>query len=380
MQKINKPSILFMIPSLVGGGAERSLLNLLNALDESRIKVTVVVVSYVGIYKDKLPDYVKVVPLFKSNFLVRVFSFLQKKVGFKFWLKYAISRKVFGFYDKAISYLDGNITDGLFYVKASEYIAYVHTSYKSNENHARFYKDERYKQKLISDRYGRLDHLLFVSRDAMAEFISVFGTYRSMLVIPNIVTVNENERHNVISQSYNFPNQLSCIAVGNLLPVKGYDLLIEAIRILRDTRTEIELTILGDGYLRKQLQGRIDEYGLGNKINLAGYVTNVSEFVAKADLFVMTSLSEALPTALIEAMMLGKPVLVTNCSGCREVVENGEYGLMVDISEVAIANGIMSFIREPNKLNEYSQLAREGAKRYLPENILKQFNELLELN
>ena len=90
----SKSKILFLIPSLVGGGAERTLVNILNHLNTDKsFEITLAVVAYTGVYKNQIPENVKVIPLFKNNSLVRILAFLQKKLGFKYFFKKRVEKK-----------------------------------------------------------------------------------------------------------------------------------------------------------------------------------------------------------------------------------------------------------------------------------------------
>ncbi|KAF5029992.1 N,N'-diacetylbacillosaminyl-diphospho-undecaprenol alpha-1,3-N-acetylgalactosaminyltransferase [anaerobic digester metagenome] len=97
-----------------------------------------------------------------------------------------------------------------------------------------------------------------------------------------------------------------------------------------------------------------------------------------SDIFVMTSISEGWPTALCEAFILELPVVVTDCSGCRELVANGEYGIMVQQSAVAIAEGLKQLIIKPEKLEYYKQRAAARKLIFNDEIILNQVYELIE--
>lgn len=373
-----KDKILFLIPSLVGGGAERTLVNILNHFKkEECFDITLAVVAYVGTYKYEIPENIKVVPLFKNNNQVRILAFLQKKFGFNYFLKKRVEKNISESYDTAISFLDGNFTDLLFYIpNIRKRITWVHSSYMSNMNFYKFYKKKKYRDLVIQNRYKKLDSIVFVSEDAKNEFISLFGIYKEMPIIYNLLDENSvREKANLkILQPKNIPFQF--LAVGSYYPVKGYDKLIDAAKILKEKELDFKIDIYGKGFLKETLQNQIKELGLEKYVSLNDFVKNPYPLIAGTDVFMMTSISEAMPMSLCEAMLLGKPTLVTNCSGCREVVGYGEFGLMVEQNPKAIAEGMEKYIYNKTYFKKYTAKTLERAVVFSDEAILKEIRKV----
>ncbi len=100
--------------------------------------------------------------------------------------------------------------------------------------------------------------------------------------------------------------------------------------------------ILGEGEDRSGLESLIDEMELGENVALPGFAANPYSYMARAALFVLSSISEALPTALIEAMAVGTPVVATDCKcGPKEVLQDGRFGALVPVGDVvAMAQAI----------------------------------------
>lgn len=373
-----KRKILFLIPSLNGGGAERTLINLLQKLDYSKFDVELVVVLRDGVYLQSVPKEVNCIYLFQNKMLVRILEFLQKKIGFNYLLKKRILNKVQGHYDLGISFLDGNITDLLFYIDGlKKRYAWVHSSYKTNQNFARFYEDEKYVRKLKMQRYGRLDGIYFVSNDAKEEFIQVFGKYDKMEVIYNFIDVDsvlKKAKADVSTKQ----NIFEFIALGSLLSVKGFDRLIRASKIVKDKGFNFKVSILGSGSEKQNLESLVEDCGLTANVFFAGFVNNPYPLLSRADVFIMSSVSEALPTVLCEAMILGKATLVTNCSGCREIVANGEFGLMAEQSDESLAENMVKYLSDPNLVVDYEIQSLERAKLFDDKLVLTAYNKILQ--
>jgi len=167
-------------------------------------------------------------------------------------------------------------------------------------------------------------------------------------------------------------------AIGSLLPVKGFDRLIRAAKIAFDQGYQFELHIAGDGPEKKSLEKLIRQSGLKDIVTLHGFLDNPYPLLKLSDVFVMSSVSEALPTVLCEAMILEKPSLVTNCSGCRGLVESGEYGLMAEQDDNDLAQKMMLYMDSPELLSYYSKKSAERSKLFNDSEILKSYYKIFD--
>jgi glycosyltransferase involved in cell wall biosynthesis len=123
------------------------------------------------------------------------------------------------------------------------------------------------------------------------------------------------------------------IAAGSLKPAKDYPTLLRAFARLRGGR-DARLLILGEGQERPALERLIGELGLVDSVHLAGYVADPYPYLEIADLFVLSSAWEGLGNVIIEALVCGTPVVVTDCpSGPAEILENGRYGRLVPVGD-----------------------------------------------
>ncbi len=131
-----------------------------------------------------------------------------------------------------------------------------------------------------------------------------------------------NEKHEIVS-------------VGRLEPQKNQKLLIDAFALIANDFPEYQLTIYGEGSLRKELEDYIKAKGLQERVSLPGSKNNIQEHIKDASLFVLSSDYEGIPNALIEAMAIGLPCVSTDCSpgGARELIEEGISGLITPCSD-----------------------------------------------
>jgi glycosyltransferase involved in cell wall biosynthesis len=123
-------------------------------------------------------------------------------------------------------------------------------------------------------------------------------------------------------------SKVKLLAIGRLCEHKNYHLMLEAAALLADL--DFEMEIAGEGPLHDELAERIRRLGLGAKVRLLGNVSDIPLRLANSDIFVMSSISEGLPIALLEATLSGLPVVVTNVGGCAEVVHHAGNGFVVD--------------------------------------------------
>ena len=138
------------------------------------------------------------------------------------------------------------------------------------------------------------------------------------------------------------------VAAGRLVQKKGFDVLLDAIARVRRVR-DVRLSILGEGPERGALERDVARRGLRDVVELAGFVDNPFARLARADLFVLSSLAEGMPNALIEAMACGCPVVATDCpSGPREILRGGRDGPLVAPGDAAaLAGAIVEVLARP---------------------------------
>jgi glycosyltransferase involved in cell wall biosynthesis len=227
-------------------------------------------------------------------------------------------------------------------------------------------------------RYSCLDAIYFVSNDSLNDFIELFGEFPNMGVVYNLI-----DAENVIKKSlepFELKTESGTIfsAIGSLFPVKGFDRLLRAAKIARDEGYQFEVHIAGDGPEKNSLEKFIRQSGLEEVVRLHGFMSNPYPLLKKSDIFIMSSVSEALPTVLCEAMILGKPSLVTNCSGCRGLVESGEYGLMAEQDDHDLAQKMMLYMDSPELQSYYAQKSAERSSLFNDEEILEKYYKIFD--
>ena len=164
------------------------------------------------------------------------------------------------------------------------------------------------------------------------------------------------------------------LAIGRMKKVKDFSTLLRAFALLL-ARRPARLVVLGEGRLRPNLQSLARELGIAEHVDFPGFKENPYAFLAKADLFVLSSTHEALPTVLIEAMACGCPVVSTDCPfGPREILEDGRLGPLVPVGDSeTLAEAMMHTLDEPPE----REALRQRASFFSVDRAVEQYEKLL---
>ena len=191
-----------------------------------------------------------------------------------------------------------------------------------------------------------MDKIVAVSR-AVRDDLTQRGVNADKIeVIYNGIALDclkSNFSGSLVRTEYGIPQNTFVLgAVGRLVPVKGYQYLIEAMRSVVNAIPDCKLVIAGEGPLKDELFRRIVKHGLTSYISLLGYQASIPRFLSMVDIFVMPSLSEGLPIALLEAMACGNPILASSVGGIPEVITSGEDGILLPPADPKVlADSIM---------------------------------------
>ena len=149
------------------------------------------------------------------------------------------------------------------------------------------------------------------------------------------------------------------LAAGRLFPEKGFDELLDAFRLVVEKRPA-RLIILGEGVLRGSLAGQVERLGLGGNVRMTGFVDNPFAYMARADLFVLSSRREGFGNVLVEALACGCPVVSTDCpGGPREILGDGRWGTLVPTGDRdALAGAIVEALDEKADRQKLIERAR----------------------
>jgi glycosyltransferase involved in cell wall biosynthesis len=356
--------VLFFIENLSIGGAERVLLDTVKELQKS-YDITVLVVyefpnrpSFVDEMK-KLVRFESVICYYDKGSWIKQISYRIRS-----WLRRAFLNKalpvrayksvVHDRYDVEVSFLEGRptrILSGSTNRESLKY-AWVHTDMIRNPWSEEYYKSPAEEQQC----YRHFDRVFAVSHDVAQAFTEKFSL--SATFIQNIIDDARIRRLATFAQNP-FPNKMRpvLVAIGRMVPVKGYDRLLVAASRLREEHFDFELHFVGNGKSEEELREQAQILELDNVV-FHGYQDNPYAYLANADLFVCSSHTEGFSSVVAESLILETPVLTTDCAGMRDLLGESEWGLIVTNDTQGIFEGLREFIRRPEHLSEYAERAR----------------------
>jgi GalNAc-alpha-(1->4)-GalNAc-alpha-(1->3)-diNAcBac-PP-undecaprenol alpha-1,4-N-acetyl-D-galactosaminyltransferase len=195
-------------------------------------------------------------------------------------------------------------------------------------------------------------------------------------VIPNPVAIPQSE--SIVSQLNTDDRHI--LAIGKLIPQKGFDLLIKAFAQVCDPHPEWTLTILGEGEMRSELEELCADLELEDRVFMPGVAKNIDAHLRKADIFALTSRFEGFPVTLCEAMACGVPVIAADClSGPREIIHNNIDGLLVVSENIdALAVGLDLLMSDPGKRQYFSHHAPKVLDRFGLEPVMTMWGNAIK--
>ena len=391
-----KKRLLFVIDSLNVGGAEKSLVTLLNLLDYSRYEVDLQLFAYGGAFQQFLPPNIKVLPpLDYTEFLtfplwkqlqypkflyarlmysvkIRKEGLLHADKACLYWQTIGSCVKKGGIdYDVAIAYAQGIPT---FYtidkIKAKKKLVWVNVDYKLH-GATRAYQRSYYE---------KADVIVPVSDSAFNVFATlVYPEFREKMKI--MWDINDGQmiqRMSELPSDKPIKKDVPVIMTAGRLnkPQKGYDLALEAAKILRDRGVQFRWYAIGDGPYRGEMERFIAENQLQEHFILLGFTANPYSYMRQCDVYVQTSRHEGFGLTIAEARILNRPVVCTNFEACTMQMVDGKNGLITSFEPQDIANAIEKLLNDDQLYGAIQTYLAQEKKGNVDE--IKRFYELIE--
>jgi len=236
--------------------------------------------------------------------------------------------------------------------------------------------------------YPKSDGYVFQTEQAKEYFAFSEHITKSSVVIPNplgkeFVGAAENAGLQVKDKAEHAGRTYRVMAAGRLEKQKNYPLMLNAFEAFNKKHPDSSLTIYGEGSEREKLEAWVYEHGMTESVFLPGVSDRIRECMAEADLFLMTSVYEGMPNALMEAMAMGMPVISTDCpcGGPAYLIEHGRNGFLVPLQEDAKEQFVKlmeQLYEDPMLAEMISEQARDIAKTEAPDVIYKRWEEYIE--
>jgi glycosyltransferase involved in cell wall biosynthesis len=232
--------------------------------------------------------------------------------------------------------------------------------------HGRRYYAERLRRRLAMGlAIAASAHTVAVSAPLARHLSADLAVPRArVLTIPNGIRYVRPE-HVTLRQELGLDSEdRLLVSVGNLYPVKGHVHLVDALALLVHwhPRLQLHLAISGRGELEGALVARARDRGVDGRVHLLGLRSDVPAVLAAADIFVLPSLSEGLPLALLEAMFAGRPIVASDVGEVRAALDHGNAGVLVEPAEpLALATALDHLLRDPAEAERLGRLAASHA-------------------
>jgi glycosyltransferase involved in cell wall biosynthesis len=315
--------VVFVAPSLNGGGAERAAVTVLNALDASTYARALYLFRREGPY---LRDVGAGIELTAASADGRIARLRQLADFLRAWKP-----------DVVVSFLSYFSTYLAMRLAGSSAAFVINqqtplTAFLSDRDYAwRKPVRRRAFEAVARIVYPRADAVVATSRGVGDDLSAHFGVAPDRIeTIPNPFDLDAIARAAQEPLGLAVPGDVPVIvSAGRLAEAKNWPLLIDALRLLRSERA-FHALILGQGELEADIRRRVQDAGLTADVTLCGFQSNPWKFMARGDVFVLTSHYEGFGNVLVEAMACGTPVVATASPGTRAIVESGTNGLLVE--------------------------------------------------
>jgi len=373
---VKNTSVSLFLPDLDGGGAQLVMLRLAQGFVERGLKVDLVLAKAKGAYLTKVPSLVRVIDL-KSRSPVVLFKTLAL-------LRYLQQEQPI----VLLSALD-IVSAATWAQRLTGVPTRVVMSVHTNLSHQFQDKPEmimgRFRSYLVRWFYPWADTIVAVSQGVAEDLARMSGLLlEDIRVIYNPVVTSDlfEKAKEPVAHPWFAPEEPPVVlGVGRLVRQKDFATLIRAFARVRQSRP-VRLMILGEEdqrepSIRPQLEALVRELGLDSEVTLPGFVENPYAYMARAAVFVLSSVYEGFGNVLAEAMATGTSVVSTDCeSGPAEILANGKYGRLVPVGEVdTLADAILATLSQPTD----PELLRQRSKAFSVETIVDQYLEVLKI-
>lgn len=393
---MKKKKVLFIMETLRIGGAEKSLLTILNLIDYKKYDVDLYLFRHAGAFFPQIPKEVNLLPedknykIFIENrklsplkylrrldlkrfyhssiWLLKVLKsrMLKKKlfIGWEHVKNLFDTNRIEKEYDTAIAFLERKtIYFNIDKVKAKNKIGFIHNDYSVYP----------YDEKLDNYYFKHYDKIATVSEHCKEVLIDKFPKYKDkFLVIKNMVSkvmIQSLAKEKNIDYKID-KNYINIVSVGRLVKQKGFDKAIEICKKLLDDNQKVHWYIIGEGEEKNNLENLIKKYNLENNLFLIGADVNPYKWMNIADIYVQPSRFEGYGITVAEAKCLNKPIVASDIPEFRELLDNGKGLLASNIEEFAkqieklvndnkLKNKMINILsNEENSLKELEKLYR----------------------
>ena len=389
--------ILFIVPSLSKGGAERVVATLSRSLS-SEYDINIAVFSSKRIDYEYEGELIDLEIPESQNRLIKNFKALR---GIK-----KIKKEIEP--DVSVSFLpEPNLINVLSRTEKEKTIISVRNMLsRILKNFKIPFFISRY---IFKREYKKADAVIPNSEGLKRDLIENFDLPENKIKVINnpcpVEEIQEKSEEDLEKEEIETFEKPTIITVGSLTEQKGHWHLIRAFKEAKKEIKELNLVIVGEGPLRSYLERLVENLDLENDVHFLGFKDNPFKYVSRSEVFVLSSLYEGLPNVIIESLACGTPVISTDCkSGPREIlapntditkntknIEKAEYGILTPTldgekrkanepiikEEEILSRAMTQIINNKEMKKEYSENARERVKEFRPDRIMKKWKKII---
>ncbi|MBP3817349.1 MAG: glycosyltransferase [Butyrivibrio sp.] len=362
--------ILFVLPNLNGGGAERVVCNLISGIDKNRYRADIFLFTKTGKYFSLLPNDTYVHYVYKEN----------KKINkVKILLKLICVAKNYDIVMGAMELLPTYFSVLSALINKKKSVAWVHINIENILKCKTIVSRILHKYFFIPLFYNIVNTVVVVSNGSRENIRRYLKGKKKIITIYNPIQIDRIKElaKNKVEFIHNEP---ILISVGRLERQKNFQELIKIHKNIIDKGIKHSVIILGEGTLKQDLKNAIKEYGVDDSFKLLGFKENPYKYIASADAFVQCSLFEGLPTVLIESLALHIPVIAYDCpNGPSEILSNGKYGVLVPyLKSDCLENAIYDFLKDDRIKEKFKDRYDEAVDRFSDKKNIKKFEKLFD--
>ncbi|MDY3351469.1 glycosyltransferase [Riemerella anatipestifer] len=377
-----KKKLLIRIGSLRHGGAEKVLVTFLKNLPPDKYEVDLLLNLYSGKYLSEVPSWVNVLYLNKGEMITtnRLQDIPQKafRVIYQGILK-KFPKLLYHFilkgkkYDVELAAIHGFRDEMLNSpLKQSKKIIWIHNDLRKTEFH-------NYTDAEIRKFFG-YDKIMVISEHIQKDFdgLAQNETEKNKIIrIYNPLDTQEILNKSMVEELPK-PMPPTFVSVGTVFPQKGFDRLLKVHKRLLDEGLPHRVQILGDGYDFDNIQKLKTELGVDDTVDMLGFTDNPYPYFKNADFYILSSRYEGYPTVLFEAITLRKNIIATDVSGVREMLLDGDLGLVVDNSEEGIYQGMKTALINPQYFQTYQEKLKDYQMPFSLTNSVEKIMQILD--
>ncbi|MBQ2986139.1 MAG: glycosyltransferase [Tyzzerella sp.] len=347
--------ILFVVDENRIGGVSVVVRDILLNLDRKKYDVDLLVLHDQNEMLKDLPEHINVLygtPFFdtidytlsqilKTKSLKLILKKVRIIIGLKTgWIKYFIlneRKKILKEikYDVEVAAKDGFTAVFTAFGDSVKKVHWLHSEYKetnSNSNYLHLFR------KVLS----KFEQIVAVSEGVEKQFNAIYHMENKTMVIRNLIMVDLIKARGSDNPVYYEADKINVVLVGRCHPDKGYDRMLQVIRMMYDNNqlSKLQFHIVGDGPQRIELESIVQTNNLQQHVKFYGMVDNPYRYMKNADCVFLPSINESFGLVAVESQILGVPVVATKNAATESIINNGKTGIVVENTDEGVKTGI----------------------------------------